>query len=126
MARRDVKSPPALVLAIAEGLTQADAAEAAGVSLRTVQRRQHDPQFRREVVELRSRMLSQTAGRLASKAPAVADALADIALDPQAPIFARISAGIAVMAQNSKYSEIVDLATRLSEVEARLDEQAEA
>ena len=56
----------ALAAAVAAGTSIKDAARAAGVSERTAYRRQHDPDFRRRVAEIRSRFLSDAVGRLAA------------------------------------------------------------
>jgi hypothetical protein len=64
MPGRRKKADTELMLALACGATPEQAAQKAGVSLRTVYRRQTETAFRAQVEELRAEMLRRTAGML--------------------------------------------------------------
>ena len=53
-----------MALAIARGMSRRAAANAAGVSVSTIQRRLQDPRFRERVKELRSELLERSVGVL--------------------------------------------------------------
>jgi hypothetical protein len=65
MSRSRANADDVLALNLARGATVAEAAAAAGVSVRTVHRRLSDPGFVKEVSRLRGRMVTEAAGRLA-------------------------------------------------------------
>lgn len=54
------------IAAIIEGRPLYEAAELAGYSARTLQRRQHDPEFKRRLAEVRNDRVAQIAGQLGS------------------------------------------------------------
>lgn len=54
------------IAAIIEGKAFYEAAEIGGYSPRTLQRRQHDPEFKRRVAEVRNDRVAQIAGQLGS------------------------------------------------------------
>src|SRR4051812_46983032 len=54
------------IAAIIEGKPLYEAAEVAGYSSRTLQRRQHDPEFKRRLGEVRHDRVAQIAGQLGS------------------------------------------------------------
>ena len=65
MARRGRhNADPTLIVALAAGLTNRQAAKEAGVSERTVVRRLGDPKFRQQIVEARSATVEQASARL--------------------------------------------------------------
>lgn len=115
-----MKGEPAVAAALAAGATVAEAAEAGGVSERTIYRRLTAPAYVLEVRQLRAALLSRAAGRLAELAPRAAETLGDLlghaASDPQT---ARLAA-VAVLEQGSKLASLTDLETRLAELEAKV------
>jgi len=63
------------IASIIEGRPIYEAAELAGYSARTLQRRQHDPEFRRRLGEVRDDRVAQIAGQLGSLVDAAVGAL---------------------------------------------------
>ncbi len=77
------------IAAIIEGRPLYEAAELAGYSARTLQRRQHDPEFKRRLAEVRNDRVAQIAGQLGSLVDEAIDALRralDDHLFPQVPL----------------------------------------
>lgn len=66
---------PAAIAALAQGQTTAQAAEAAGVSTRTIQRWVHDTEFALDVRDARKDLLQHAVGRLAAGAAQAVDTL---------------------------------------------------
>jgi transposase len=62
-----VSAEPAAILALARGLSRADAAEAAGVGERTIYRWLDDDAFRAQITRERGRLLERAVGRLADQ-----------------------------------------------------------
>lgn len=70
-----------LIAALARGLTYRAAAEAAGVSRRTVARRMAEEAFAEEVAKVRGEYVSVVTGRLLEMAPAALDVLLELLHD---------------------------------------------
>ena len=107
--------------ALAAGLTWQQAADAAGISRRTVATRMGDGEYRRHVLHLRSELLARAAGLLAADAPAAAEMLRalrdDEAMDPTT----RRLCAVAVLDHAAKLCGAVELAERLTELEGELE-----
>jgi hypothetical protein len=108
-----------LAFALSTGQTMADAASAAGVSLRTAHRRWAEPDFRRRVADLRGEVVAQAAGRLAAAMARAADRLAELveSTDPRVALMA----AKAVLSLGLLAREKVDSETLLRELEAKLE-----
>ncbi|MFI9466808.1 helix-turn-helix domain-containing protein [Streptomyces sp. NPDC052492] len=113
-----MKGRPAAVAALAAGEPVSVAADRAGVSRRTVQRWQTDPTFAAEVRALRSQILDDTAGRLASAAADAVATLATLVNDPEQPGHVRVKAGDVLLRALLPVREHVDIEQRLAAIEA--------
>ncbi|MFB6620333.1 hypothetical protein ACIGFK_07440 [Streptomyces sp. NPDC085524] len=110
------KHRPAAVLALAQGSTTGQAATAAGVSGRTILRWLDDPEFQREVADMRTELLRLAVGRLAAGATKAVDALVD-ALDTEKGQ-ARVQAARTLLDACLSLRESLDLEQRLAALEA--------
>lgn len=110
---------PALIAAIASGLTAEQAGERAGVSVRTVHRRLSGPAFRQEVADARAAMVDRAVGQMADAATAAASTLRTL-LGAEAESV-RLGAARSIIELGARLREEGDLAERLR----RLEEVAE-
>lgn len=104
----------AIALALARGLTQVEAGEAAGVSDRTVRTRLQDPAFVALVRQLRSRLLDRAVGKLAGQLDRGIDRLGELLDDPDPLI--RTRAVKILLDQNVKFGSYNDLAKQVEEI----------
>lgn len=112
MTKRDDR----LIAALASGRTYQQSADEAGVSLRTVNRRMSDPEFRELVRAARSQLLDAATGRLAHAATAAVDALSDLAENAESEV-ARVSAAKALVNLIIPLGERIDFEERLCKLE---------
>ena len=122
MNRSTLKGEPVASEGLAAGLTFSQAAEAAGVSRRTIAARMADGEYRRRVLHLRSELLARAAGVLASDAPAAAELLRTLRDDEDMDPTTRRLCAIAVLDHAAKLCGAVELAERLADLEAELDD----
>src|SRR5215213_10352924 len=115
-----VSADSLIVAALAAGATHGEAAEKAGVSVSTVQRRLRDESFRAEVDAARREMMSRTVGLLAEAATGAVAVLVDIANDDAQPAGARVTAARSILSAQHQAVELVELATRVAELEGRI------
>jgi hypothetical protein len=116
-----------IVAAVASGSTQAEAAEVAGCSARTVRRRLADPTVRAALDAERTRVAHEVADALIARARAAVDRLArvvDSGADRDAVAAARV-----LLSEARGHREATYVADRLREVEnalfaRRLEESA--
>lgn len=110
----------AAILALARGQTTTEAADAGGISPRTLRRWQDDPAFRREVARLRAGLLDHTVGALVD---AALDAVATLhrALDAEDESV-RVRAARAILAALIQVRESADLEARIGALEAAAEE----
>lgn len=119
MAVRGRKSADEILAAeLAAGRTIRAAAAAAGVSERTAARRLTDPAFKRQVTELRGRMVNRAAGKLAAGMSAAAGVLRKLLASTDEDV--RHKAAVKVLELSLKVSEVAELEKRIEELEARL------
>ena len=117
-----LKGEPAASEGLAAGLTWQDTADAAGISRRTVATRMADGEYRRHVLHLRSELLARAAGVLASDAPAAAEMLRTLRDDEENDPTTRRLCAIAVLDHAAKLCGAVELAERLADLEAELED----
>jgi hypothetical protein len=108
-----------LALALARGMTQAEAATEAGVGERTVCRRLDDPAFRATVARFRSRLMDRAVGRLAAASDRAIDRLLEL-VDNSEDII-RLRASKVLLDQLVKQGIFHDHDARLGAVEDRLE-----
>jgi hypothetical protein len=109
-----------LVLALATGATGDEAAQAAGVSPRTVARRVNDHALMSRVAALRSEMVSRACGRLADAMAAAADVLRRLLASADEGV--QIRAARAVLELGLKAREAEEIEARVRELEERVAE----
>ena len=114
-----------LVLAIAGGATYAAAAEQAGCSESTVDRRTADPAFLARVEQARAERVARVADRMAVLSVKSLDVLSELLADASVAdgIRARIALTVPTLAADAR--EAASLEARLAAVEARLAEQTD-
>lgn len=110
----------ALVVAIAGGATQEDAATAAGVGRRTVTRRMGDRAFVARVNAARRALVDRALGMMAAEAAGAVRTLADLREDPEVPPAVRRAAARDVLALLVTVGAHEDLEARLEALEASL------
>jgi hypothetical protein len=109
---RRKKGDAALLLAMAAGQTVRDAARSAGIGERTATRRVADPDFRRQVGELRSEMVARALGKMADGMAEAAETLrALLALDTRPTV--RLGAARALLELGVRLRESVELAAEV-------------
>ena len=115
-----------LILSIAGGLTYAEAADRAGCSESTVDRRTSDPAFLARVEQARAERVARVADRMAVLSVRSLDVLTELLTDASVAdgIRARIALTVPTLAADAR--EAASLETRLAAVEDHLAEQAAA
>ncbi len=108
-----------LVIALARGEQLATAAQLAGVSVRTVNRRLTLSDFRAEVQRTRSQLVDAAAGKISNTLDAAADCLKSLLGSESDAI--RLSAARAMFEIAVRLKEVVELEGRLQAVEDRLN-----
>ena len=114
------KSATTLLLALACGATVESAARQAGLSGRTVYRRLQDPDFRRQINDLRSEMVERTAAALTAASGEAVKTLLELQ-KPSYPPAVRLGAARAILEIGTKLREMVELETRIKALEERYD-----
>lgn len=106
--------------ALAAGATYAEAAEAAGIGVRTVDRRMSDPDYRAQVSAARGELLSRAVGLLAENAAAAARCLSRLLCEGSPQV--QLAAARAILEFGGRLREALDYEERLATVEASLRE----
>ena len=107
-----------LALALSAGATTATAAEEAGVSQRTAQRKLADPEFRRQVAQLRAELMSRALDHMTKNMTRAADVLAGL-LDEQNPAM-RLRAARSLLTLGLRLRDSIDLNDRIRDLEEEL------
>lgn len=110
----------ALITALAGGATQQAAAEAAGVSERTVRRRLASPDFASRVAEARTELVRRAVAMLAEASGAAVETLRALLQD--APPAVRLGAARAVLELGVKLRESEELEARIAALEAAAEQ----
>lgn len=100
--------------------TLAAAADACGLSTRTMTNFMNMPHFRQALAQAEAQAMSEAARRLAIDASAAAQTLKDIMADPLAPAAARVNAARAWLALTPEFRRFANFEERLNELEKRL------
>jgi hypothetical protein len=121
-AEEPEKRDTLLVALIAEP-TIAKAASAAGVSRSTAMRWLREPDFRARYREARATAVEGAIATLQARLSVASEALCSIAGNKKAGHMARIAASRAMFEYAVKGVELLDMETRLAELESRLREK---
>ncbi len=109
-------------LALARGENFTDAAKCSGWSVRTIERRMADSDFQAEVRRIRSRLVDAACGKLADGATAAVETLRSLLTAESESV--RLLAARSILEICCKFREVVELESRLAELEGYLDAQA--
>jgi hypothetical protein len=109
------------MLALACGATPENAAQRAGVSLRTVYRRLADPAFRGQVDGVRTEMVRRTAGMLTAAGVGSLKTFTTL-LESATSESVRLGAARAIIELGCKVRESAELSDRLATLEARMEQ----
>jgi hypothetical protein len=127
MARPPRKEADRVLLqTLACGGTVENAARKAGVGERTVYRRLADPDFRRQISDLRTEMQQRTLGMLIAASTSSVKVLVDLQGDVSVPPGVRRRSARDVLEMAVKFRESLDWEQRLAAIEARLASAADA
>ena len=110
-----------LVLAVAAGFTNKQAAEQAGVSESTVYRRLRDPAFKQQVAEARATTIEQTSARLTAAGLLAVQALLQ-SLNAESESV-KLAAAKAILEQGVRLRESFELEVRIAQLEQQLANQ---
>jgi hypothetical protein len=122
MAGHRKNADEVLLLALACGATLENAARKAEVSVRTVQRRLDDPDFRRRLAEVKADMVRRTAASLSAGAVEAVKTLLSLQAAAQPPAV-RLGAARAILELGMKVREVVEFEERLAALEQRVADQ---
>jgi hypothetical protein len=110
---------PILAAALATGATHEEAAQRAGVSVRTVSRRLNDPVFRARVDAARARTVEGIQSELAAGAVQAVSTLVEL-LDDRNPANVRAAAARALLSNLLRYREAGELQRQIAEIQETL------
>ena len=108
-----------LICSLARGLPHAQAAQAAGVSVRTVQRRASEPAFRAAVADARRALVGEATGRLAIAAERAVATLEDLLGSDADSV--RLGASRAILENVLKFRETEELTERVRQLEQAIE-----
>jgi transposase len=114
----------AVALLLARGLTQRQAAQKAGVSEKSIHNWLHTPEFAAQVAELRGRLVSDAVAVLSGLSRRAAARLGRLIGSENERVALRAS--VSVIEMMIKLREHVDLAERMTALEALLRDQGAA
>lgn len=110
-----------LALQVAAGKTLAEAAQTAGVSESTVDRRQRDPEFRKRVAELRAEVVASATARLSSGLTKAADVLTALLESENAGIRLRAAKSVyELVMRGREHAELAEQVAELQRIVATL------
>jgi hypothetical protein len=121
---RKRKTDAGLVLALACGASPENAAQKAGLSLRTVYRRLAEASFRDQVRQVRAEMVQRAAGLFTAAGMAAIRTLTTLQ-ESAALESVRLGAARAIIELGCKLRDTVELTERIAALEARLEGQSE-
>jgi hypothetical protein len=108
-----------LATAISAGASTAEAAEKAGLSQRTAQRRLADPEFQQQVAQLRSKLMSRALDKMAENMTRAADAIARL-IDAENPAIS-LRASRSMLTLSLRLHDALDLQQRITALEKELE-----
>lgn len=113
------KNEDALILALACGATVEAAARQCHISERTIYRWLRDPLFQKRLAQVRADMVDRAAGVLTAASLEATKTLLELQR-PGIPAPIRLGAAKAILELGLRYREIVDLETRIRQLEDQL------
>ncbi len=114
MTRRDTNvRNDLLIAALAAGATQVGAARAAGMSERTVRRREAEPGFAAQVEAARDELSRKVTGRLVGLATMATDVLEELLASSDTPPATRLKTAVAVLSAQGASRQSTELEARL-------------
>lgn len=117
------KNEDQLLLALACGATVEAAARQCGISERTVYHRLEDPEFKKRLDKVRADMVERSSGMLTAAAGEAVRTL--LALQKETtPAAVRLGAARAILEVGIKVRQLVELETRMAELEAMVADDA--
>jgi hypothetical protein len=119
MPNQSRKGEDKLLLALACGATTEAAAQAAGISRSTANRRLKDPEFQRKLQKLRFEMSQRTAGMLNAAGQEFVKRLLELS-KPPAPYSVQLGATKAGLELGVKFRESITLEERILALEQKL------
>jgi len=111
-----------LIDAMARGMTNGVAATAAGISVRTAQRRVNDPEFVQRVRKTRAEMLDSCVGRMAGAAGDAVEVLHEL-IGKDQPARLRLLAARSILELFPKLQQMQEMEQRLANLEALAKER---
>jgi hypothetical protein len=114
-----------LLMTLACGATAEVAAQKAGVSRATVQRRLQNPAFRTRLQEFQADMVKRTAGMLTAASMEAVKTLLELQKTP-APPAVRLGAARSVIELGTKLRETAEFEARLAALEQRIEPKERA
>ena len=97
--------------------TQAEAAKKCGLSVRTLRLYLDDPEFFTEYQQRRQQLVTDATKKLQNYIQSAVDTLFEIKNDPETPPGIRASAARALLEYGMKYTDMTDLAERITALE---------
>lgn len=110
----------AAIDAMLGGASHGDAAEAAGVTARTLRRWRSSPAFRLELTKRSTESLDDVTRQLTAAAGEAAGVMRSVLNDEDAPPGTRLRAADLLLGHSSRLLELHNLLQRLDDLEARL------
>ncbi len=111
------------ILALACGASVETAAQKAGISKRTLQRRMADPEFRRQIQVARGDMVQRNSGTLTAAGTEAVKTLLDL-VKPVNAGAVRLGAARTILEIGVKFREVADFEERLATLEQQALESA--
>jgi len=108
-----------LATALSSGASTAEAAEKAGVSQRTAQRRIADPEFQQQVAQLRTKLMARALDKMAENMTRAADAIARL-IDAENPAIS-LRAARSMLTLSLRLHDALDLQNRIRAIEEELE-----
>jgi uncharacterized membrane protein YqiK len=108
-----------LATAISAGASTAEAAEKAGLSQRTAQRRIADPEFQQQVAQLRSKLMARALDKMAENMTRAADAIARL-IDADNPAIS-LRASRSMLTLSLRLHDALDLDQRITALKEELE-----
>lgn len=109
-----------LALAIARGVSVAEAAKLVEMSERTAYRRMADPKFRSLVLSIRGLVFDRAVGRLIEVSNRAVQGLVEF-IDGDCPAAQKLAACRAILEFSAKFRQEAELEERLKKLEERFD-----